>query len=277
MRSNTFSRLIVIVFIYVLLFTLIQMTSAQNQDPLITRVTQISGLRGQLQNMPTAFLMTIPADLFSDNRSRSDFNARVKTEISPEYLIQIFEESLSENIDKDQLNQIIKFYESNLGRKVGKIQNDALSTYSIRVVREGRKFATAIDDDRTRILERLIDRLQIYQTNLMYRKIILRFLGSTGWSEKSKSEDTRDPKLESVENSLGKDSDSLRQVALTCFANTYKSLSDPELLSLTEFYETQAGMLFQDRVSKAFEKVIIKMMEALDQGLRNFRPKDNRN
>ncbi|MCX5871790.1 MAG: DUF2059 domain-containing protein [Deltaproteobacteria bacterium] len=277
MRPNISSRLTVIIVVIAAVLTLVQFTSAQAQDPLITKVIRISGLRGQLQNMPTAFLMTIPADLFLDNRSRSDFNTRMKDEISPENLIEIFEETLSENIDNDKLNQVIKFYESNLGRKVGRIQNDALSTYSIRVVREGRKFATAIDDDRTRILERLIDSLRIYQTNLMYRKLIVRLIGSTGWSEQPKSEDTREAKLESVENSLGRDSDSLRQMALTCFANTYKSLNDSELVSLTEFYETQAGIWFQDRVSRAFEKVIIKIIGALDQGLRNLRPKDNRN
>jgi len=275
MRPTTFTFPVAIILIIVLISH--SPSIAQVQGPRITKLIRISGLRGQLQYLPNAFLLTIPGDLFPDNRRRFDFNTNMKNEINTDSLVKVFQETFSENLDTDKLNTTIKFYESALGQKIGRIQGDVLSVYNIKAVREARRITTTLTEDRAKLLDRLINNQRIYQNNLTYRKLIVSLLGPENWNEKHKPKDDNVASSDYPETSFEKDPDFLHQIALTCFTYTYRSLTDPELESFAEFQETEVGAWFENKVSRGFEQVIIKMVEALDRGLINSQDRPTKN
>ncbi|MFH0959955.1 MAG: DUF2059 domain-containing protein, partial [Pseudomonadota bacterium] len=211
---------------------------AQTRDPALEKIMKISGLRGQVQSMPASFLITIPSDMFSDNRERTRFYSRIKDEVTAESLLEIFQETFTENIDQENLNQVLQFYESGLGRKVGRLQSEALSSNVIQTIREGRRFAASLDENRLTLLERLIDLLGTDRNNIMLRRLIVRLLGATDWNRRSVNDSNLDARLQFMESSFENDSSSLRELTLNCFANTFKSLSNSELDALTRFYES---------------------------------------
>ncbi len=275
MRPTTIAFRTTIILIIVMVAQ--SLSIAEVQGSLITKLIRISGLRGQLDHLTAALLMTVPDDLFPDNRSRSNFNAHMKEQINTESLVKVFEETFSENVDTDKLDKAIKFYESSVGRKVGRIQGDSLSAYNIKAVREARRMITALTEDRTQLLERLIDNQRVYQNNVAFRKLIVRLLGSPGWNEHSKSQDDSGAGLDSPKTSSENEPDSLHQTALTCFAYTYRSLTDPELESLAKFQKTEAGPWFENTVSRGFEQIIRRTVKALDHGLRNLKDRSTKN
>ncbi len=264
MPSNVAFRSTLILIIFILAQSL---SIAQVPGSPITKLIRISGLRGQLEHLAAALLMTVPDDLFPDNRSRSNFNSHMKGQISTESLAKVFEETFSENLEMEKLDKAIKFYESSLGRKLGRIQGDSLSSYNIKAIREARRMTTTLTEDRTRLLERLILNGNIYQNNVAFRKLIVHLLGAPHWDEHSESQDNSGAKLGSPKNYSEEGPGSLHQAFLTCFAYTYKSLTDQELESLAKFQETEAGEWFENTASKCFEQVIIKTVKALNNGL----------
>ena len=201
----------------------------------------------------------------------------MKEKANTDSLVKVFEETFSENLDTDKLDKAIKFYESSVGRKVGRIQGDSLSAYNIKAVREARRIITTLSEDRTQLFDRLIENRRIDQNNMAFRKLIVRLLGSPSWNEHSKSQGDTGARLDPPNMWLQNDPDSIHQTALTCFAYTYRSLTNSELASFADFQETQAGEWFEHAVSKGFEEVISKTVKALKQGLKNLKDGTARN
>ncbi|MGC8602297.1 MAG: DUF2059 domain-containing protein [Desulfomonilaceae bacterium] len=250
---------------------------AQIQSSDSAKLIRMSGLRGQIQRLPDAILMTVPSDLFPDNRSRFDFNNYIKSEINTESMVKLLQETLSENLNPDKLEKLIKFYESSLGQKIGRIQADVLSMYNIKSIREARGITTTLGPNRAKLIDRLINNQRIYQNNFAFRKLIISLLSQTNWNEEFKSGNNKLTTSDFKEKSFEKDADSLRQATLTCFTYTYRSLTDLELESFAEFQETQAGECFEIAVTRGFKQVIIMIINALDHGLRNLKARSPRN
>lgn len=266
-----FAAVIVMILVFQLWPTL---SRSGTRDAALEKVIRISGLRGQIQSMPASFLMTIPSDMFSDNRERTRFYSRIKEKVTAESLLEIFQETFTENIDQENLNQVLQFYESSLGRRIGHLQGEALSTNVIKGIREGRRVTASLDENRLRLLERLIDSLQTDRNNILFRRLIVRLIGATAWNQSSGSDSNLNARLQFIERSFENDSSSLRELTVNCFANTFKSLSNSELEALTRFHESQEGEWFQKTVFKAFEKVIIKTVGSMEQALRNSKVED---
>lgn len=259
MRPNAF---VLSASLILCVFTLSQAPCFSDDAPFLTKkLVRISGLRSQLQQFPNAFLMTIPRDLFPENRSLLAFTIQMKKRINPDDLIELVEQTLGRNRDIEKLDLTIKFYESSLGRKLGRIQGDALSAYNIKSIREARKVATSLTQDREKLFERIIKSQRIYENNYAFRKSIAGILGQGsleimgGYPEKF-SRGSMDP---------------IRETVLTCFAFTYRSLSEAELKDLANFEETDAAAWFESNVATGFKQVISKTLEVFSEELRNLR------
>jgi hypothetical protein len=271
MKSGMVLKVAVIIVSSILFPSWAILSLAETRDPDLEKAIRISGLRGQIQSMPAAFVTTIPADMFSDNRERSRFYSRIKDKVTSESLLEIVQETFSENIDKENLKQVLKFYESGLGRRIGNLQGEALSPHAIKTIREGRRFTASLDSNRLMLLERLIDGLNTDRNNIIFRRLIVRLIGVAACKQPSVPESNVDARLKLLEKSFENDYASLREITLNCFANTFRSLSNSELEALIKFHESQEGTWFQATVSKAFEKVIIETIRSMEQELSNSR------
>ncbi len=240
------------------------------QERLVTKVIRVSGLRGQIQNFSSAVLATIPADIFPDNRTRFDFNEKLKDEINPKALLEVVENSFEEELDTEKLDQVIKFYESNTGRKVGRAQTEALSSNIIKAIREGRRTASSLDDERRQIIERLISVQRVSENNILFRGLIIKSLGSANLYDPYGSNLENETKKKSIQPSRANEPDSLAQTALVCFAYTYRSLSSSDLDSFLEFEESETGQWFNSKVSKAFQQIVVIAVGSLDKCMKNI-------
>lgn len=246
-------------------------SSSETSDLTIERIIGISGIRTQLQGFPAALMMTIPADMFTNNRERSSFHARIKDLVTFESLLEIFRETMVENFDQENLKKVLTFYESGLGRRIGQLQGAALTSHMIKGAREGRKVSAGLDEDRLKILERLIENLETHKNNIAFRSMVVSLLGADYGNQNLDPEDPLLKKLRFIQKSFERDPNFFKEIALTCFANTYRSLNNSELEALAKFYESQEGDWFQKTVSKAFEKVILKTIGTMERAFRNSR------
>jgi hypothetical protein len=241
------------------------------QERLVAKVIRVSGLRGQIQNFSSAILSTIPADIFPDNRTRFDFTEKLKDEINPKALVEVAENSFEEQPDSEKLDQVVKFYESNTGRKVGKAQTEALSSHIIKAIREGGRTASSLDDERRQILERLISIQGVFENNILFRGLIIKSLDSANLYDPYGSSLENETKKKSFQPSRAKEADSLSQTALVCFAYTYRSLNSSDLDSFVKFEESQAGQWFNSKVSKVFQQFVVIAVGSLDKCMKNIR------
>ena len=234
--------------------------SGTDYHNLVEKLVRISGLRNQLQQFPNAFLMTIPKDLFQENRIQLVFITQMKKKIDADKLVDLFEEAFLQNQDPEKLDLTTEFYESSLGRKVGRINGEALSGYNLKAIREARKVATTLTENRFKLLERIIAGQHIVSNNSAFRTLIAEILNR------------HQPGV------IGKDhgkflqgsTDSIRESIFTCFAYTYRSLSDTELQGLAEFGESSAGFWFHNNMTEGFKKIIAKTAQEFNEELQNL-------
>ena len=267
--SSRVRKLTFVIPLVVLTFVLETFPSIA-QEPLVTKAIRVSGLRGQIQNFPSAVLATIPADIFPDNRTRLDFNEKLKDEINPKALLEVVENSFEDGLDTAKLEQVIKFYESNTGRKVGRAQTEALSSNIIKAIREGRRTASSLGDERRQIIERLISIQRVSENNILFRGLIIKSLGSSNIYDpygNNLKDGTGNKSLEPVRTN---ESDSLAQTALVCFAYTYRSLNGSDLDSFLEFEESETGQWFNSKASKAFQQIVVIAVGSLDKCMKNI-------
>ncbi len=241
------------------------------QEPLVTKVIRVSGLRGQMQNFSSAILSTIPADIFPDNRTRVDFTEKLKDEINPKALLEVAENSFEEQLDREKLDQVVKFYESNTGRKVGKAQTEALSSHVIKAIREGRRTASSLDEERRKIIERLISIQRVSENNILFRGLIIKSLDSSNLYDPYGGNLEDETKKKSLQPLRTNEADSLAQTALVCFAYTYRSLNSSDLDSFLEFEESETGEWFNSAVSKVFQQIVVIAVGSIDKCMKNIR------
>ena len=250
------------------------LSSSETSDATIEKIIGVSGIKGQLHGFPAALMMTIPADMFTNSRARSSFHSQIKDQVTFESLLEIFRETITENLDQENLKRALTFYESGLGRRIGQLQGAALTSHMINSIREGRKVSAGLDEERLNILDRLIENLETHKNNTAFRRMVVGLLGVEYGNQDLNPNDPLPRKLEFLQKSFEHNPDFFKEIALTCFANTYRSLNNSELDALAKFYESPEGDWFQKTVSKAFEKVILKTFGEVERALRNFRAED---
>ena len=241
------------------------------QESLVTKVIRVSGLRGQIQNFSSAILSTIPADIFPDNSTRLEFTEKLKDEINPKALVEVAEKSFEEQLDTEKLDQVVKFYASNTGRKVGRAQTEALSSHIIKAIREGGRTASSLDDERRQIIERLISIQRVSENNILFRGLIIKSLDSANLYDPYGGNLEDETKKKSFQPSRANEADSLAQTALVCFAYTYRSLNSSDLDSFLEFEESETGQWFNSKVSKVFQQIVVIAVGSLDKCMKNIR------
>jgi hypothetical protein len=241
------------------------------QEPLVAKVIRVSGFRGQIQNFSSAILSTIPADIFPDNRTRVDFTEKFKDEISSKALLEVAENSFEEQLDREKLDQVVKFYESSTGRKLGRAQTEALSSHMIKAIREGGRTASSLDDERRKIIERLISIQKVSENNILFRGLIVKSLDTANLYDPLESNLEDQTKNKSLQPSRANEADSLAQTALVCFAYTYRSLNSSDLESFLEFEESETGLWFNSRISNVFREIVVLTVRSLDKCLKNIR------
>lgn len=264
-RATCTRRLKPLILIVIICFAAAPV-SADEPDKLIDRVLMLSGVTGQLDMLGRAILGAIPRDAFPDARTRNRMGSLLHRGAGKEKLVPLIRESLRENFSREKIEQVIDFYDSKLGRKVGRIANGALDPKVLKGVREGRHIINTLSETRLQILRRLAKAEQATQSNTQLLRTAVRGLVN-GYREGESAETDLSAetsrKLTAVDKEIRQGERRSREIALTAFAYMFRSLKDDELEKVAAFYESEAASWFRKGVQAGLDKAVFKTATAL--------------
>ena len=226
----------------------------------------LSGVTGQLNMLGGAILRAIPGDAFPDSRTRNRIGSLLRQAAGKEKLAPLIRQSIRENFSREKIEQVIDFYDSKLGRKVGRIAHGALEPRVLKGVREKRNIINTLSEPRLPMLRRLAKAEQATRSNTQLLKSAVRGLvkgyleGES--TERDLSAETR-RKLATVDKEIRQGKRRSREIALTAFAYMFRSLKDDELEKVAAFYESEAASWFRKGVQAGLDEAVFKTATAL--------------
>lgn len=241
---------------------------ADDSDRLIDRALTLSGVTGQLDMLGGAILGAIPGDAFPDSKTRNRLSSLLRQAAGKEKLLPLIRQSIRENFSKEKIEQVIGFYDSRVGRKVGRIANNALEPRVLKEVREGRNTVTTLSEARLMILGRIAKAEQATQSNVQLLRSALRGLVKGYIEGESSAKDLSAEsrrKLEAVDKEIRQSERRSQEIALTAFAYMFRSLRDDELEKVAAFYESDAASWFRRRVQAGLDKAVFTTAVALGE------------
>lgn len=239
-------------------------------DVSIEKAVRLSGIAGQIEAAGKSILSTVPSDVFPDQKARNEAETYVRKNASKEAMSDMVRSSIRERYDKDKMESVIRFYDSPLGKKVGRLQDNALDAGLLKSIREGRKTVATLDETRLKTIKRIIDAENVSESNDILVTTLVRGLlaGSSEETKDSENEaETISSKLKAAEKTLANEQHRMGDMALTAYALTFRSLSDKELEELAAFHESADAMWFRDVTLNGLDRAIFSVSKALGAAL----------
>lgn len=267
-RTNSASAALVVLLLG---WWLVSVGYCGEADDLIGQALKRSGVAGQLKSLIPAVVAAFPGDVFSDSRLKREAQRRVEAILTDEILLEMVKEAVRKDFDRHGMEQVLAFYGSKLGRKVGELQSGALTPSTLSEVRGGRKALALMPRARLALYKRIVQEQQVPHTEGRLLKCMITGLaaGSDEYSE-SRAHTSR-PELRPLIDKAVSTGHIFEQMAVAALAGTLKSLSDKELEDLAAYEQSDAAQWFR-RVSRpGLEKAVYKIARELGQALRELR------
>jgi hypothetical protein len=244
-------------------------------DPLINKALKLSGVTGSLDKLGGAILSAIPGDAFPDVKMRNDVAAYIKKEAGKEELLSIVRAAVREDFDKENIEKVISFYDSKVGRKVGRLQEASLDPTLLKSIREGRKVASSLDEPRLNLLKRIMKAERVSELNETLLKSVIRGLvdGSPPGDPEPAAESTEaiQKKINIMESAIRSGQNRGDDIALVAFAYTLRSVDDKDLEALASYHESPQAAWFRSAVQKGIDRAVYKTARALGEAVTRWR------
>jgi hypothetical protein len=242
--------------------TLTGLAFGDEMDTLTTKALKVSGAAGQLDDLGPALISAVPADAFPNSKAQGEAIAFVKKTAGKSALTEILHSVVRSDVDKDTLEKIIAFYESKLGKKVGRLHETALEPTMLKSIREGRKVLAASEESRLGTLQKILDSDNTDETNRVLLKTMIRgflegYAGDT--PDTTNDGEAVKEKMKIMDKAIRKDEQRTKELALAAYAYTYRSLDDKELEELAVFRESPEAARFGEAVRKGLDGAVYKI------------------
>jgi hypothetical protein len=274
-RKNMNAFKLVICFLMALLPLLAAGVAVGNDiDTLTDKALRVSGITGQLDDLSAAIVSAVPADAFPSAKMRSEANSFVKKNAGKNALVEMVHSTVRRAVDKESLEKVIAFYESKLGKKIGRLQGAALEPSLLKSIREGRNVMAAADESRLHTLKRIVTSDRAADTNALMLNTVLRGLleGYSGDTpETANDEEVVRGKMKIMDKSVRALEDRTEELALAAYAYTYRSLDDQELKDLATFRESSEATRFGEAVRKGLEEAVYKTARVFAEAVLKWR------
>jgi len=238
---------------------------AEGIDGLIDKALKGAGLTRQLETLGQAMLLALPEDALPDRKTRSEATSLMNRSAGKEDLLAMVRSSVKEDLDAATLDNVVQFYESRVGKKAGNGIADGLDPASIRKVREGRKFAVSLGEERIETLRRIIAAQGIVEANAALLKKTIRGLvdGSAAEAADSSRAEGQKERVKAIETAIRADKQRTQETALISYAHALRALDDEELLALAVFQESEPAQRFRRAVQRGLERAVYTTARAL--------------
>jgi hypothetical protein len=263
-----------IITLFILVFVADLPARVRETDQLIDKALKSSGILSQLEHLHDTVISCVPDDAFPDRGIKRETEALLKETAGKEVLLPLVRSAVKENLDVDKLQAVIKFYDSKIGRKVGRLQESALDEGLIRELRQRRALLATLNESRVATLERIVTTGRIPEANSNLINAIIEGLVGGYADEVPKTdrpgEETRKQiRIALKEATVG--SNRSREHALIGMAYTLRPVDDRELREFAAFCGSEAGVWFSTSVQKGLEAAVAKTGRALGTAVARWR------
>jgi hypothetical protein len=227
-------------------------------DQLIERALKVSGVKGQLEHLTKTILSTIPSDSLPDSRAMKNSLESLTDHDGRAALQAIVHRTVREEYRKERIEQVISFYSSKVGTKVGRIVAGALDPQVLQEVREGQAVLAKCGASRRSTLERILLAEQAAEVNERLVKTFVR--GLLEGYDKARPEG-EDPFIQTVETLQAvadriSRNERTREVALAAYAYMFRSLQDEELEQLATYCQSDEASWFRNVTLKGMNLAV---------------------
>jgi hypothetical protein len=249
-------------------------TRSSETDQLIDKSLKNSGIAAQLETLPEIVISCIPDDAIPDKRTRRETVNLIKETAGKEVLLSAVRAAVKENLDNDKLQAVLKFYDSRIGKKVGRLYETALDPELIRDLREKRTILAALNKNRVATLEGIVSAGGFSEANAnllnaMVEGLVEGYANEVSKTDRPNNETKKQIRLALKEAIVG--SNRSREFALLGLARTLQSLDDKELQDFALFCTSDAGTWFNRSVQKGLENAVTKTGVALGTAVARWR------
>jgi hypothetical protein len=240
---------------------------SDEQGDRIDEALRRSGLSMQLGMLTGTIINAVPNDVFANEEMRRLAVRHVQKAVDKERLMATVRAAVKLEFEEEALQEVLKFYRSGLGRKVGRLQSRALAPSSMSQIREGRKTVASMNQSRLGVMKHIIRVERVAEANFQLLDHIVDGLadGTLGRSDEDAERIRR--QLGALVDRTRSVNNGAERIALAAFANTYRTLSDNELKELAHFKESHAAGWFRTRVRKGLEEAVYIAAKALGEAI----------
>ncbi len=228
-------------------------------DEVMNKALKDAGIIRQLEMLPETVISCIPDDWFSSKKSRHEIVSFLKEKAGKDTLLSQMRIAVRPNVDFEKLQQVLRFYDSNLGKKVGHLQETALDPEIMKDLRAKRAVLAVLHEARMNTLDQIVTVTRMADAHSNLLNSIIEGLVK-GYSDETPSADhlaneTNKQIRTAIKEAIA-DSNRSREFALICLASGLRTLDDRELKELAIFYSSDAGIWFNNWVQKGLELAV---------------------
>lgn len=269
MRTLTASFGAVLAF-FVLASVLPQPSHADDLDLLIDKALDLSGLETQLGALPAVILSAVPDEDFPAATSRSESKELARKLAKGQRVQATVRDAVRAKCGAEQIRQVVGFYGTSLGRKVGRIQNSALSDNTLQGVREGWKIVGSLSPDRLALIKRLVKADSVTQRNSRLLRAAIQ--GLAEGASPSETPASMNEKVVEVGKAIRSLEGTTDNTAVVAFAYAFRSLRDSELEELVAFRESEPALQFGEAVQEGTEEAVRRIARSVGEMRRRSNP-----
>jgi hypothetical protein len=261
------TALLVTPLVLVVLCLVATQSVADDTDLRIDKALKASGMAGQMEHLAQAILSAVPEDAFPDKKTRGDAAAFLREHAGRDVLVSVVHAEVRQSLHADALAKVTNFFDSKVGKKVGRAQHSALETSVLKRIREGRPIVLTLHESRTELLKRIIRAQQVSEVNGRFLSTVIRGLvdgSSTACPETAHPEQTR-RKISLIEKEIRAERTSTEDTALTSYAHLLRSLDDKELEELASFEESDPAAQFRESLQRGVDRAVYLCAKALGE------------
>jgi hypothetical protein len=204
--------------------------------------------------------------MFPDRQSRNKIQADLKKALGKDFVRPIVYHAVREDFRDGYVRAVVEFFDSKIGRKVGRLSSSALHPEMLRNAREAQHIVRHLSTSRLKTIERIVtaERTTEYTRRLL-NTLVNGLIEGTLRSRVDRGGEVMDAKLKTLEKNVALAVKRSDQLSLSAFAHTYRSLTDDELALLAGYCQSDAADWFRERVQKGINRAVFQVGVALGE------------
>ncbi len=240
----------------------------QIQNDLVTKLIKVSGLSSQIDQIHTAIWAAAPADVFVSEAQANDALRRFRKAFTTEQLMSLIRDRMLSSFDEDNIERLIKFHETVLGRKLARTQRELLNNRNLKNIREGRKTAALLEGKRLDLVSRIMELNKAVEINTqLATEFVLGMLNTNTGPDTQ--ETFPEANHHQQKTSVALEKNLVDENTMLSYANNLKAFDENELTALVTFLETPEAEWFRKTTVSFFRSAAREFGKALAETLAN--------